>query len=268
MKNKVVIITGASSGIGKALAEVFARNGSHVVLAARRKEKLQELQSQLEEAGTQCLSVETDVSREEDCQRLVAQTLERFGQIDILINNAGISMRALFEDLEVSVIRKVMEVNFFGMVYCTHQALPHILKTQGSIVNISSIAGYRGLPGRTGYSSSKFAMNGFTESLRTEVMKRGVHVLLVCPYYTTSEIRKTALVKDGSQQGKTPREEDKMMSAEAVAEKTYRAVGRRKRDLVLAFMGKMTVFLNKWMPGRMDKIVYNAISKEADSPFN
>lgn len=160
-----------------------------------------------------------------------------------------------------------MQVNFFGTMYCTQAALPHLIKSKGSIVGVSSIAGFRGLPGRTGYSASKFAMHGYLESLRTELLKTGVHVLVACPGFTASNIRKVALKADGSQQGETPLKEQKLMSSEAVAEYIFKAEKRRKRTLILTRQGKMTVLLNKLFPAFMDKMVYNHFAKEADSPL-
>ena len=159
MKNKVVIITGASSGIGRALAKEFAAKGARLSLGARRTELLEQIKNELPD--TDILITNTDVSDENDCRLLIEETIKRFGQIDVLINNAGISMRALFEEVDTKVIRQLMDVNFFGTVYCSKYALPHLLKTKGSMVGVISIAGYVGLPGRTGYSASKFAIRGF-----------------------------------------------------------------------------------------------------------
>ncbi|WP_027000271.1 SDR family oxidoreductase [Eisenibacter elegans] len=267
MQNKVVLITGGSSGIGKAYAQAFGLAGAKVVITGRKEGPLQEAAAWLEEQGIETLAVVADVAQETDCERMVALAVERFGRLDILINNAGISMRALFAEAELSVIRQLMEINFFGTVYATKYALPHILASKGSIVGVSSIAGYRGLPARTGYSASKFAMRGFFEALRTELRYTGVHLLLVSPGFTASNIRQTALAKDGSAQGETPRDEGKMMSAEEVAQHTLKAVQRRRRDLVLTGQGKLTVILNKLFPALMDKLVYNAMAKEKDSPL-
>lgn len=268
MKDKIVIITGGSSGIGKACAEVFGKSGAKIVITGRNEKKLKEVENALNMQNIEVLSLVLDVSKEEDNKKMVEDTVARFGQIDILINNAGISMRALFNNLDVSVIQKVMDINFFGSVYATKYSLPHILKTKGSIVGVSSIAGYRGLPARTGYSASKFALNGFLEALRTELLHSGVHVLTACPGFTASNIRNTALLGDGNQQGTTPRDEGKMMTSEEVAERIFQAVRKRKRSLTLTFQGKLTVFLNKWIPGFIDKQVYKVMSKEKDSPLN
>ena len=267
MKDKVVIITGASSGIGKALVENFAKRKAKIVLAARSIKKLENIGAGLKNKTLDFLIVKTDVSKEDDCRNLIEKTIEKFGKIDILINNAGISMRALFADTDLSVIRKLMDINFYGTVYCSKFALPHLLKSQGSLVGVSSIAGYKGLPGRTGYSASKFAMQGFLEVVRIENMKKGLHVLIACPGFTTSNIRNTALAADGSQQGESPRDEAKMMTSEEVAEKIISAIEKRKERLTLTFQGKMTVLLNKFFPKFMDKMVYNHMAKEADSPL-
>lgn len=268
MKDKVVIITGASSGIGKALAYRYQSAGSKVVLAARSGDKLADIAKDLQaKGGQEPLTVVTDVTKKEDCFNLIEKTLAKFGRIDILINNAGISMRALLENSEVEVIERVMQVNFNGTLYCTKAALNEVIKSQGSIVNVSSIAGFRGLPGRTGYSASKFAIHGLMEALRTELLMKGVHVLVAAPGFTESNIRKTALTKDGSQQGETPLKEDNLMSAEEVADHIYKAVVKRKRTIVLTRQGKLTVFMNKYFPKFMDKAVYKHFKKEPDSPL-
>lgn len=268
MQNKVVIITGGSSGIGRACAEVFGKAGAKIVITGRQPAPLNDTRLLLESRGISCLALPADVANENDCKNVVEQTLSNFGKIDVLINNAGISMRALFEECEVSVIRQVMEINFFGTVYMTKYALPHIIAQKGSVIGISSIAGYRGLPARSGYSASKFAMNGFLEALRTEMLPKGVHVLTACPGFTTSNIRNTALSKDGKPQGESPRDEQQMMSAEEVAEHILKATYARKATLVLTGQGKLTVFLNKWMPKKwIDKLVFNALAKEENSPL-
>lgn len=265
--SKTAIITGASSGIGKALAYRYSDEGYAVVIAARDEQKLQSVAADLKQKGREVLVVKCDVSSESDCKRLIDETIGKFGQIDVLLNNAGISMRAVFNDTDLSVIRQLIDINFWGTVYCTKFALPYLLKTKGSVVGVSSIAGKKGLPGRTGYSASKFAMEGFLETLRTENLKTGLHVLVACPGFTASNIRKTALSKDGSTQGESPRSEEKMMQPEEVALHIFNAVKKRKRDLILTTNGKLTVWLNKFFPGFMDKVVYDHMAKEPDSPF-
>jgi len=265
MKDKVTIITGASSGIGKALAVEAHKRGAKVVLSARRKEMLDEITSSWNTADY--ISLQADVTRKEDCRRLIHAAFEHFGRIDVMINNAGISMRALFEDVDVEVIRKLFDTNFWGTVYCSKYALPYLLKTKGSLVGVSSVAGYKGLPGRTGYSASKFAMHGLLEVIRIENMKKGLHVLIACPGFTASNIRNVALSKDGSSQGETPLDESKLMPAETVAACICTAIEKRRDRIILTAMGKMTVMLNKFFPKFMDGMVYNHMAKEQDSPF-
>ena len=210
MKDKVVIVTGASSGIGLASAERFAGEGAKVVLAARRIDRLESTAEEFgRKYGNENMAVQCDVSKEEDCRRLIEKTVERFGRIDVLVNNAGISMRALLKDLELSVIHSLMEVNFWGTVNCTKFALPYLLKSKGSVVGVISIAGFIGLPGRTGYSASKFAIRGFLNTLRVEHLNDGLHVMIFAPGYIATDIRKKALMADGSEQGSTPRNEEK-----------------------------------------------------------
>jgi short-subunit dehydrogenase len=268
MKNRVVIVTGASSGIGKALVYGLAVMGAKVVLAARNFQIIEDISSSLNVKGYETFAINVDVSIENECKVLVEKTIEKYGKIDVLINNAGISMRAMFEDVDLKVIRQLMEVNFWGTVYCTKYALPYVLKEKGSIVGVSSIAGYKGLPARSGYSASKFAMQGFLDVLRIENLKKDLHVLVACPGFTASNIRKTALDKDGSQQGETPRDEDKMMSPDVVAYRIIDAIKKRKRTIIMTTDGVLTVFLNKFFPKLVDKLVYKHMAKEPDSPFS
>jgi len=267
MKDKVVIITGGSSGIGRALAFEFGVNGSSILITGRKEEDLAATVKDLREKGVKAYYLRADVTLPEDNKRMAEEAVKLFGRIDVLINNAGISMRAIFEEVDPAVIKKVMDINFYGVVYATKYCLQEIIQNRGSIVGISSIAGFRGLPARTGYSASKFALNGFLESLRTELLHQGVHVLTACPGFTASNIRKRSLMQDGSSQGESPRKEDKMMTAEECAAHIYKATIKRKRTLVLTLQGKFIVFLNKWIPSLADKLVYNALRKEANTPI-
>lgn len=266
MQKKVVVITGASSGIGKALAIKYASEGHDLVLAARRIERLEELKNQL--ANVEVLPVKTDVTSSEDCKNLIDQAIAKFGKINILINNAGISMRASFEDVELDVLHQLMNVNYWGTVYCTKFALPHILKENGSVVGVISTGGYIGLPGRTGYSGSKFAVRGFLDTVRIEYLHSGLHVLVAAPGFTASEIRKTALTKDGSQQGETPRNENRMMSAERCATIMYNAIKHRRRKIIISFWdGKVAVLIAKLWAWFIDQVLYQVFKKEPDSPL-
>lgn len=267
MSKKVLIVTGASSGIGKATAREAAARGYQLVLAARNTEKLEQLVASFGQQGVNAIGIPTDVSREEDCKQLIDAAVAHYGRIDVLINNAGISMRAVFADASLEVLKQLMETNFWGTVYCTKYALPYLLESKGSVAGVSSIAGYKGLPGRTGYSASKFAMQGFLEALRIENLKKGLHVLVACPGFTASNIRNTALAADGSQQGESPRDEQKMMSSEEVGKHLMNAIEQRKSELVLTTQGKLTVWLNKFFPRWVDRMVFNHMAKEPDSPF-
>lgn len=269
MKGKVVIITGSSSGIGLSLAHEFGRRGASVVISARNQERLEAAFKELQLKGVDTLAVITDVSVEANCENLIERTIEWKGKIDILINNAGVSMRAAFKNTDLSVLKSLMDINFWGTVYCTKFALPHLLETRGSVVGIISVAGYIGLPGRTGYSASKFAVRGFLETLRCENLKTGLHVLIAAPGFTSSNIRKSALVANGEQQGSTPRDEAKMMSSEEVARKVVSAVVRRKNKLILTLVeGKFAVMLNNHFPKIVSHLVYHLMAREPDSPFN
>jgi len=268
LKDKVVIITGASSGIGLSLAHEFAKRGAKLVLGARQYVLLCEIAEEIEKQyNVQAVAVQCDVSVEDDCAHLIKQTLLTFGQIDVLVNNAGISMRALFRDADIDVLKKLMDVNFWGTVYCTKNAMPALLKSKGTVVGVSSIAGYKGLPGRSGYSASKFAMNGFLDALRVENLKTGVHVLTACPGFTASNIRNTALDKNGKEQGESTLHEEKMMTADEVAKIIVDGVEHRSRTLIMTGQGKLTVALSKFIPGILDKLVYNTFAKEKNSLF-
>ncbi len=263
---KTVIITGASSGIGKALAMNLLSQGAQVVICGRDEHKLFDFET-LMNKKEDLLTIKADVSIEEDCRVLIDKTIERFGKIDVLINNAGISMRAMFQDVDLKVLKQSMDINFWGTVYCCKYALPYILKTKGSIAGISSIAGYKGLPCRTGYSSSKFAMQGFLESLRIELLHQGVNVLWVSPGFVASNIRNTALNASGKAQTETPLDEHKLMSAEECARRILTAIAKRKRTVIMSIQGKMTVWMNKFFPSFVDAQVYKHFANEPDSPL-
>jgi short-subunit dehydrogenase len=259
-QGKTVVVTGGSDGIGKALVEMFLEQGACVATCGRSADKLYHLQVRY---SNKCLmTMVIDVRREDDCRRFIDKAIENFGGIDILINNAGISMRALFSEVELDTMRAVMDVNFWGSVYCTKYALDSITARKGVIVGVSSIAGFRGLPGRAGYSASKFALNGWLEALRTELLPSGVHVMWVCPGFTTSNIRNVALNKDGEAQGESPLDESKLMSAAEVASRIGTAIARRRRSVVMGFQGHETVWVNKLFPGLADKLVHKFFYKE------
>ncbi len=252
-KNKVVVVTGGTDGIGKALVDLLLLKGAKVATCGRHHDTLYKLQA--EYPAYPLHTVVADVSNENDCRHFIESSITTLGEIDVLINNAGISMRGLLAETTTEVLHKLMDVNFFGAVYCTKNALESILKTKGTIVGVSSIAGYRGLPGRSGYSASKFALQGWLEAIRTELLPSGVHVMWVCPGYTASNIRKAALNGDGQPQGESPLKESQLMPAGEVAKHILNAIEKKKRTLVLTFTGKQTIIVNRLFPGWADKLV-------------
>lgn len=266
-RDKVVIVTGASSGIGRATALEFARNGSKLVLAARSSNRLAELELEIQKLGAEALSCVTDVSCADDCRKMVEAAVTRFGTVDILINNAGISMRALFDDVEISVLKRLMDVNFWGTVYCTKYALPYIVRNRGSIVGVSSTAGFHGLPGRTGYSASKFAMHGFLETVRIENLREKLHVMIIAPGFTASEIRRNALLSDGTPQGNSPREEKKLRSPEHVARWVLKGIRKKKRNKIMTWAGRFTALLQRIVPEVVDYAYYLEMKREPNSPL-
>ncbi len=252
-KDKVIAITGGSEGIGKALIETLLPLGAKIATCGRNHDKLYQLQMLY--SGNPLHTVACDVSKEQDCKRFIESTIKAFGGIDILINNAGISMRALVKDVDIDVMRRVMDVNFYGAVYCTSFALPSIIQRKGIIVGISSIAGYRGLPGRSAYSASKFALQGWLEALRTELLEEDVNVMWVCPGFVTSNIRNAALDSTGATQKENPMDESKLMPAPEAARLILEAIEKKKRTLIFSFSDKRTVLLNKFFPSLADKLV-------------
>ena len=268
MEQKTVLITGAGSGIGLETTRLFLENGHRVVLADIRESRLEDASRNLKADPEKLFPLKVDVTSESDCQSLVEQTIGKFGRLDVLINNAGISMRSMFLDLDLEVIRKVMDVNFWGTAYCSYYALPHLLESKGSLVAITSIAGKHGLPGRTGYSASKFAIQGLMEAIRIEHLKSGLHVLTFAPGYTCTNIRRSALMGDGSEQGESPVNEKRFMTAKAVAGKLYKAIQDRRREAVLTVPGKFTKMGNCLFPKTLDKIYFEYIAREPDSPIS
>ena len=265
--NKTVVVTGASSGIGEALAREFAARGANVVLGARSADKLERITAEIRATGAQAVCRAVDVVKPEECERLIGAAVEHFGGIDVLICNAGLSMRAVFDDVELDVLHRLMDVNFWGTVNCCKYALPWLQRSKGSVVGISSVAGLHGLPGRTGYSASKYAMTGFLETLRIENLKKGLHVMIACPGFTASNVRFSALTADGSQQGETPRNEAKMMTSAQVARIVADATARRRRLCPMEAEGRATHFIKKFAPGFLDRAFYWVMSREPDSPF-
>lgn len=267
LNGKVVVVTGASSGIGEAMAREYAKMGAKVVMGARREDELRRIAHDIESEGGNVAYAVCDVVNEAECKHLIDTAIATFGGIDVMICNAGLSMRALFDDCELKVLHRLMDVNFWGTVNCTKYALPWLQRSHGSLVGISSVAGIHGLPGRTGYSASKYAMTGFLDTIRIENLKKGVHVMTACPGFTASNVRFSALTADGTQQGETPRNESKMMTPEEVAHLVAKGIRRRKRLCLMEWEGRATHFLKKILPSLVDRLFYAVMAKEPDSPL-
>ena len=270
MSNKYSIVTGASRGLGAAIAEELAREGYDVVITyGTQADKAQKVKKQLEtKFGVRVESYQLDIKDEEAVLAFRKWAEETLGtNLQVLVNNAGISMRAMFKDLDLSVIHSLMDVNFWGTVQCTKFALPYLLQSKGQVVGVISIAGFSALPARTGYSASKYAIRGFLDTIRIEHLKDGLNVLVFAPGYTDSNVRKAALTADGSPQGETPLKEDKLMSAEKCAEYLAKGLEKRKSQMILTGLGKVTVLAHRLFPRLTDKLTYGFIAKEAGSPF-
>jgi len=266
-QNHVVIVTGASSGIGRALALRLADQGASLALAARSAERLAALAEECIQRAGKAVPVPTDVSEEEQCQELVERTVHEYGQLDMLINNAGIGVASKLEDLpDLHLFKQVMEVNFSGMVYCTYHALHHLKANQGRVVNVSSLGGKLAIPYNTAYIASKFAMHGFSDSLRMELAEAGVSVTVVCPYWVVTEFHERFMNKDGKPKGPEGRAiyTEKMMTADRCAQIILRAAMKRKREVLMG-PGILGVWLKMIVPGLVDKITIESFLKPAIS---
>lgn len=261
-KDNVVILTGASLGIGEALAHGFAAQGAKLALASRNEEKLAAVAAACEQLGAQTLIVPTDVTDKEQCKALIDQTVKTFGRVDTLVNNAGLSMWMKLEDVEdLSTIEYLMKVNYFGSLYCTYYALPYLKQSRGRIVAIASVAGKTGIPTRTGYSASKHAMVGFFESLRIEVEDEGVSVTIAFPDFVASGMHTRSLGADGKPLGHNPLQVDKIMTSEECASRIIAGAGKRQRQIVMSTRSHVGQWLKLIAPGQVDKIAKKAIEK-------
>ncbi len=258
----VVIVTGASSGIGRELAYQLADQGAWLALAARDVERLDAVAEGCRSRGGRALVVPTDVAEQAACQQLVTRAVEAYGRIDTLINNAGVTMWALFEELsDLSPLERIMQVNYFGSLYCTYYALPHLKQSRGRIVAVSSVTGKAGVPTRSGYAASKHAMVGFFDSLRVELAPHGVSVTIVYPDFVATETRQRAFGPDGRPLGVSPVQEGKVMTAETCARLIVRAAARRKREEILSLRGKVGQWIKLVAPGVIDGIARRAIAR-------
>jgi len=256
-RDQVVVITGASSGIGRAVALQLAGQGAKIVLAARRAELLEQVAAACRQAGGEALAVPTDVAEEAECKALVEKTVATFGRLDMLVNNAGLAVIARLEDYSnLGLFQHTMEVNFYGAVYCTYYSLPYLIRSHGRIVAVSSLGGKAPLPYNAPYIASKFAMHGFFDSLRIELIRHGVSVTIICPYWVVSGFHEAQMDKDGVPRGPDGRAiySKNMMSAERCAEIILPAAYRRQREVLMG-PGHLIAWLKLLTPGLLDRIL-------------
>ncbi|MFY2562598.1 SDR family oxidoreductase [Corallococcus terminator] len=263
MQGKSVVVTGASMGIGEELSVALAARGANLVLAARSEDALQRVKQRCEAAGGKAIAVATDVGDPEACRRMVDRAVEAFGGVDVLVNNAGISMDARFEDItDLTLFERLMRINYLGSVYCTHHALPHLKTRRGLLVAVSSLTGKTGVPTRSGYAASKHAMNGFFDSLRVELMGTGVDVTVVCPGFVATNVRANALGKDGKPlQVSAHDETEGNMDVGTCVSIILKAMDQREREVVMTTKGKVGQYLKLFTPGFLDRIVFKAIQE-------
>ena len=266
LKDKVVLITGASSGIGAAASIALSKEGCKLILTSRNEGELQNTKLLCANSDSHAV-YPLDVTNEEACVDAVKFAIERFGKLDVVVCNAGLTMRALAENTETKVFDYLMQVNFWGAFYIIQAAMPHLLQTKGMAVGVSSVSGFKALPGRSGYTASKHALNGYLECLRIENLKTGVHVLTFCPGFTATNIRFNALNASGKTQSETPRNEGKMMQPEEVASELVSAMRKKKQFKVLTKQGKIIYWIDKFAPRFISRKIFEEFASEPDSPL-
>ena len=263
-KNKVVVVTGAASGIGLTICKRFAEAGADIGLLDMDSAGLEAAEKMLCEAGVRCLGVPCDVSNRDACNTAIGQILDHFGGIDVLVNNAGITQRGAFVDTDTAVFEKVMAVNFFGSLYCTKAAIHSLIQRKGLIIVNESIAGIAPLLGRTGYSASKHALHGLFTSLRTEIRETGAHVMVVCPGFVETHLQTRALGADGSVTHHPQSRVGGQQTPEKVADIIYRGALKRKDLLVLTPVGKITWWMSRLLPPLYERIMAKQLKSELD----
>ncbi len=267
-RGKTVAVTGGASGIGAAVAWKFGREGANLVILDFNEARMESISAELDAAGIQATAIKCDVSDEIQCVKAFKAAVRAYGGIDVLVNNAGITQRSLFRDTKIDVIRRVMEVNFYGSVNCTKAALEGLIERKGMIIVITSIAGVAPLYGRTGYSASKHALHGFFESLRCEVAELGVHVMMVSPGFTETNLQDRALDGNGSINTRPRTIPGSQDSPESVAERIFRGAAGKKRSIVLTTVGKLSYFTSRFFPRFYENRMIHSIKpefNEADS---
>jgi short-subunit dehydrogenase len=257
-----VILTGASEGIGRALALALASRGARLSLAARDRERLETLAQECRARGAEARALPTDVTNSQDCEWLVNETVTAFGGIDVVIHNAGITMWSRFDELkDLSIFERLIEVNYLAPVRLTALALPHLKDSKGLLVAVASLAGLTGVPERSGYAASKHAMIGFFDSLRIELAGSGVDVSVIAPDFVVSEIHKRAIGPDGEPLGESPMMQSRIMTAEDCAARIVRAIGKRKRLVLMSARGRLGRWLKLLAPAVIDRIAAKAIKQ-------
>lgn len=252
-ENKTIIVTGASAGLGRAICLALASYNCNIAGLARSTDALNDLKTAIEALGSKFLTVTCDVSKEESCKEAINKTLLYFGNIDLLINNAGFSNINFYNpEKHIGIVREVMETNFFGAVYCTNYAFNSIVKNKGSIINISSVAGYSPLIGRTAYAASKHALHGFFNTLGAELSLKGVHVMLVCPTFIDTNIRRDSQKKV----------ETEALSPEYVAKKILIGIVEKRRNLIIGKTAIFAWYLNRLFPRLYERLmIQNQLKK-------
>ena len=261
-RDNVVLLTGASRGIGREMALQLSGQGASLVLSARSESDLLKVTAACRERGANAVSVPVDVGDEKACRHLIGSAVAAHGRLDTLILNAGITMWALFEEIEdLSILEKIMQVNYFGSVYCTYYALPHLKASQGRLVGVASLTGKTGVPTRSGYAASKHAMAGFFDTLRIELSGSGVSVTMTYPDFVATDVRKTAFGPDGKPLGESPVQEGKVMTADVAARQILAAAAKRKRELIMSRRGRLGLWLRLFAPGLIDRMARRAIDR-------
>jgi NAD(P)-dependent dehydrogenase (short-subunit alcohol dehydrogenase family) len=262
---KTVLVTGAGGGLGRAIALRFGAAGSRIVALDKDAQGLGELRAELERRGVDCLALPCDITDADACAHAVRAAVERFGTLDVLVNNAGMSQRSGFAATGLEVIRRVMDVNFFGAVHCTKAALPHLVAARGLVVAVSSVAGFTPLIARTGYAASKHAMHGFFESLRTELAPQGVDVMMVCPSFVATHIDRNALGGDGLPVRHAQVTIGAPLSPESVAGRIYDGACKGRRQLLIGRTARQAWWLSRLAPALYEKLMARRLRGELES---
>lgn len=261
MQNKVVIITGSSMGIGKNIALQLGQKGAKIVLNGRNKERLAKTHQELKAKGFEVIAIPGDVANYEDCTQLIAGTIEHFGSIDVLINNAGLAAEGTIESTEPQIFRKIMEVNYLGSIFPTKVALPHLKASKGSVLFISSLAGIHGLPAFSLYSASKMSLTAVAESLKKEMIGTGIHVGIAYVGFTQNDPNKTIYQEDGKLAVLPKRSNVKVAPVDQIAARLIGIIERRQFKTVFSPIGKLLFYLNRLSPGLVDFILTRSYKK-------